>query len=293
MSAAEGVVFFNSDSGPDDTGAEQLSELFPGSRLIEIDHDRLESQIDEVLEGSQPRFVAVAGGDGTIRSLASALVQADGPPLLPVPIGTRNHFSRALAIPDLQEAGRLAEGGASGHVDVGEVNGRIFVNNSSLGVYPDAVASREHLQSRLPKWAAQWVAAWEQLRGGQPFAVKVAGRDYGAWLVFVGNGAYGDDLRDIGRRESLCDGELDVRVVRADVRFSRLRLLGAIVLGRLRHSRVVVRMSCVEVEIDVDRSRVKVALDGEIDDLPAPLRYRSSPRALKVLVPSEGRDVVR
>jgi undecaprenyl-diphosphatase len=279
-----GLVLVNPASGPEDTSVSDVRELFPEAEVVEVDHDRLQDQLAEHLHPERP-YVAVVGGDGTIRSVAGAVVERHGPPLLPVPAGTRNHFARAVGVPEMDDAAWAARSGEVIRVDVAEVNGHWFVNNSSLGVYPHAVATRERLERRLPKAVAQWLAAWHQLRGGEAFPVRVGDRSYRAWLVFVGNGAYGDDLRDIASRDTLTANQLDVRVVRADLRLSRLRLLGAIVSGRLARTPVVVTRCCPEIEIDVDRSRVKVALDGEVDDLASPLRYRSCALALPVLVP--------
>lgn len=279
-----GTVFFNPSSGPSETSADDLAAVFPGASVHEIDSD-FDTQLRKHLSHASPDFVAVAGGDGTIRSAAAILIEDKGPPLVPVPAGTRNHFARALDMPELEDAGRAGQAGSVTRIDVGRVNGQWFVNNSSLGVYPEAVALREEHERRIPKRLAQWLAAWQLLRGGEPFAAKVGSLDLKAWLIFVGNGAYGDDLRDIIRRDSLTRNELDVRIVRADRRLGRLRLLAAILTGRLRHTRVIELMSCSAVEIDVDRSRVKVALDGEVKDLTAPLHFESVPGALAVKVP--------
>lgn len=280
-----GLVLVNAASGPDDTSLADMWSLFPGADVVAVDPPRVQHQLDVHLDPGRP-FVAVAGGDGTIRTVAGAVVERGGPPLLPVPAGTRNHFARAVGIPELEDAAAAGRHGEVIRVDVAQVNGHWFVNNSSLGVYPDAVAKREKLQHRMPKTVAQWLAAWHQLRGGRPFDVRVGGRSFRAWLVFVGNGAYGDDLREIGSRDTLSANELDVRVVRADLLLSRTRLLAAIVTGRLARSPVVVTMCCPEIEVDVERSQVKVALDGEVDDLTSPLIYRSCGGALPVLIPA-------
>lgn len=288
-----GIVFANPGSGPQSTDLDDLRKIFPGSQVVEIDRDSFDDQIERGL-ATQPSFVGAAGGDGTIRSIADHLREQSEIPLVAIPAGTRNHFARALGIEDLELAGEAAKNGDRCRIDVGEVNGQCFINNSSIGVYADAVEAREKHERRLPKRVAQWLAAWEQMHSGEPFDVSVGGRQYRAWLVFVGNGAYGDDLRDIGDRRSLTEHELDIRVVRADVRLSRLRLILAIIFGRLRHTRVIVRLRCSEIEVEVPaESRTKVALDGEVDELRSPLCYRSVAEGLEVLVPPRSGEAAR
>ena len=169
-------------------------------------------------------------------------------------------------------------------IDTGCVNGRVFVNNSSIGLYPKIVIRREAHERRLPKGVAQLVAAWEQLRHGRRVTVDLDGRRLRAWLVFVGNGLYGEGLVDLADRDSLDDGLLDVRVVRADRRLARVRVVGAVLLGRLGTSPLIVRERCRACTIDLDRPAVDVALDGEVEVLQTPLRYECAPRSLPVLV---------
>ena len=104
-------------------------------------------------EGSQP--VVAAGGDGTVRTVAAALVGTETA-LGILPLGTLNHFAKDCKIPlELDAAiANLFTGGLA-RVDVGEVNGHIFVNNSSLGLYPAIVREREKRQRQgVTKWVA-------------------------------------------------------------------------------------------------------------------------------------------
>ncbi len=90
--------------------------------------------------------VAAMGGDGTVNAVAGALAGTPTP-LLVLPAGTLNHFARDLGLPlDPAEAALLVRDGVRREVDVGEVNGHVFVNNSSIGAYPLTVALRERLQ---------------------------------------------------------------------------------------------------------------------------------------------------
>ncbi len=278
-----GAIFLNPNSGPDDTPLEELQQRFPGHRVEECQPARLTTCVRDAIEAGS-EFVGVAGGDGTIRGVAELLIGNDIP-LLPIPAGTRNHFARDVGVDDLDAAEKAA---ASGHVitvDAGRVNGRCFVNNSSIGVYPKTVIRREAYETRLPKGVASVVAAYQQLREGGRLDVEIEGERHRAWMVFVGNGTYGEGLLDLADRETLDGKTLDLRVVRADRPLSRLRIVGALLLGRLARSPLVVRRRTGAITIHLNRTQVEVALDGEVDVMQPPLRYECVPDGLHVLVP--------
>src|SRR5947199_3052283 len=91
------------------------------------------------------RAVVAGGGDGTVSAVASALVGTDKA-LGVLPLGTLNHFAKDLCIPlEVVGAARNVCEGREVSVDVGEVNGRVFINNSGLGLYPHIVRRREKL----------------------------------------------------------------------------------------------------------------------------------------------------
>jgi undecaprenyl-diphosphatase len=277
-----GVIFVNPASGRAETTLHELRRRFPGQRIVESRPEDLVPLVRQA-RADGVAFVGAAGGDGTIRSVAEQLVGSDVA-LLPVPAGTRNHFAKDVGVPDLDAAEKAVNGRVIA-VDVGCVNGKVFVNNSSIGVYPKIVIRRELHQRRLRKGVANVVAAYEQLRDGGRVDVEVDGVTHCSWMVFVGNGTYGIGLLDLADRESLNDGLLDVRVVRADRPLSRLRIVGALLLGRLAASPLVLRWQTAATVVNLNRGRVEVALDGEVETLETPLRYRCLSGQLRVLVP--------
>jgi undecaprenyl-diphosphatase len=227
-------------------------------------------------------FVGVAGGDGTLRTAAEVLVGSETA-LLAVPAGTRNHFAKDFGIAALADAGAAAKAGEDRAIDLGVVNDHVFLNNSSLGAYPRMVERREEHEERWPKRVANVIAAWQQLRHGHRLRVVVDDEPLVAWLVFVGNGRYGENLRDVTTREALDANVLDVRIVHADQRFARGRLVLSMLFGRLALTPIVTRRECRTVTIAVPRhSRVPVALDGEVVELATPLEYESRAGALRV-----------
>ncbi|HRW39580.1 MAG TPA: diacylglycerol kinase family protein, partial [Aquihabitans sp.] len=239
-----------------------------------------------------PRAVVVAGGDGTVSCAAGAAAGTDVV-LGVLPLGTFNHFAKDLGMPtDLAEAAAALAAAEVGRVDVGEVNGRVFVNNSVLGLYPDLVAIRDELRDRhgWGKVRAVPVAALHVLRRFPVRRLDLHGPGYRrdrvrTPLLFVGNGVFEADGAGTPARAAMADGVLGVAVSRA---VSRLGLLRSLVRGLARGSEAVDDVEEVavrELEVRLHARRVRVALDGEVDELAVPLRYRVRPGALQVLVP--------
>lgn len=244
---------------------------------------------DAAVRGKWTTIVA-GGGDGTINSVASKIIDTEKV-LGILPLGTLNHFARDLGIPtDLEEAVRTI---ASGHVvtvDAGEVNGHVFVNNSSLGLYPTIVREREKKQ-RLgsSKWPAFVWAAVTALRR-YPFLdvqLMADGKNLNRRtpFVFIGNNEYAMEGFDVGRRYHLDRGHLSIYIGHRNGRWGLVRLALRALLGRLKNDRDFIAMQTNELTIETRRKRLRVAFDGEIDLMESPLHYRVRPRALRVIVP--------
>ncbi|MDQ6909450.1 MAG: NAD(+)/NADH kinase [Actinomycetota bacterium] len=277
-----GLILVNPRSG-DGSSAEELRALFSGHEVVECAPDEMPKRAEQAVRASVD-FVAVAGGDGTIRCVSEILAEGHVP-LLPVPAGTRNHFARELGMATLEAASEAAAGGQRQNVDLGEVNDCRFVNNSSVGAYPAIVVTREEHEKWLSKRLANLLAIWLQLRHGHRFSVRVDGKRYRAWMVFVGNGLYGKGLWSLAARESLQDNVLDFRLVRADLPLARCRVALALLTGRLERSPLFVHGQYQELELELDAESVDVAVDGEVEKMKPPLRYRSLAGALEVVVP--------
>ena len=262
---------------------DRLGEELAGMELRACEPDELGDTARAALDEGVD-LLAVAGGDGTVNAVAGQLADRDVP-LLVVPVGTRNHFATALGLDSVDAAADAARAGIDRHVDLGAVGGRVFVNNASIGLYPRLVRRREAHRRRLSDGLGNVVAAWEQLRHGRRFDVDVDGVPHRAWAVFIGNGCYGASLGDLLERTALDAGVLDVRVVRAHGRWSRVRLVTALLTGQLTTTRLVERIVTTGVRIELDRPQVDVAVDGEVVALDAPLTVTSRPGALAVRVP--------
>jgi diacylglycerol kinase family enzyme len=241
------------------------------------------------------RLVVAGGGDGSVNAVASQLVDLDGDGVPGhgirfgvLPMGTLNHFAKDLGIPlELDAAIANLVSGVPVRVDVGQVNDRIFLNNSSLGLYPDIVRDRETQQRRLGrgKWPAAVWASLAALRR-YPFLsmrLDVEGRHLARRtpFVFIGNNAYTMQGLAIGARERLDGGTLSLYVAQRPTRFGLLRFAFDALRGRLGDERDFDVLHAAGFEIDTHRTRVRVATV-----MAPPLRYRSRPGALEVLVPA-------
>lgn len=233
--------------------------------------------------------VVAAGGDGTVNAVASA-VAGTATTLGVLPIGTLNHFARDMKLPgDLEAAVATVVAGRAVSVDAGEVNGRLFVNNSSIGVYPNAVAIREALrEAGHRKWVAMGIAIWRVLRTyrGVGVALTANGRTTVARtpFVFVGNNEYVIEGMRLGAREHLTGGQLFVYLA-PRIRTRQLpMLLVRALLGRAVTSQAFEIIATAALTIhSTDTRHIAVSLDGETTTLRMPLHYQSRPAALKVL----------
>ena len=236
-------------------------------------------------------IVVAGGGDGTINAVAS-VIAGSSKRFGVLPLGTLNHFAKDLGIPlELDEAVRNVAEGRTHAVDVGEVNGRIFLNNSSLGLYPDIVRDREKQQRRLGR--GKWLAAgWATLGALRryPFLsvrLKIGDLEHARRtpFVFIGNNAYTMEGFSIGERERLDGGKLSLYVAQRTGRLGLLRLGWRALWGRLAQERDFDVLSGEHMEIATRHTRLRVATDGEVTVMSTPLRYRIRPAHLNVIVP--------
>ena len=235
--------------------------------------------------------VVVGGGDGSVGTVAGVLA-GSGVPLGVLPLGTLNHFARDLGIPaDLPGAVAIVAAGQTRDVDVAEVNGRVFVNNSSIGLYPHLVIHRDRQAKLLgiPKKLATLLATLHALQRfpRRRLWITAAGRHehYRSPCLFIGNNEYDLGLPSMGSRQSLDSGALCVYVARPrrPIGLVWLALRGA--FGGLDAARDLDMMRVAEIEVGSRARRLLVARDGEVERLRPPLRYRSRAGALRVLAP--------
>ncbi len=210
-----------------------------------------------------------------------------------MPLGTLNHFAKDLGLPlDLPGAVATIVHGRAINVDVGEVNGRIFINNSSLGLYPHIVASREAQQEDQArgKWVAFSLAVLQALKRFPLLDLKIAlgGKQLARTtaFLFVGNNEYEMKGFDLGGRTCLDAARLGLYLTPRAGRLAMLRLAFSALVGKVEEAKDF-ESFCVEgATIEMQKRSVLVAIDGEITQMETPLNYRIRPGALRVMTAS-------
>jgi diacylglycerol kinase family enzyme len=267
-------------------GTDADIRLIPGDEICDAARAALKAEVDAVVAG---------GGDGTIRAVASVLVGGEVP-LGVLPLGTLNHFASDLQIPtDLEAAARVVAEGEVHPLDVGEVNGEIFLNNSSLGFYPPIVQARDQEMKRRKhgKWISMAIATFKLLPRLASLHVKISSGDWQVErkteVLFVGNNEYVLSAFGHGAPDRVADsGNLYLYLARSR---SRVGLVGVALLGLVRdikRTRSVEDWRLPEFTVEVRKKHaIPVAFDGEVSMMRSPLRYRTRPRALKVILPPQ------
>jgi len=205
------IIVLNNASGTISENAARRSELEValhrhgvGAEILEAGSGKEVETLARRAAASRVQTIVAAGGDGTVNAVVSALVDTDKR-LGVLPLGTLNHFAKEIGIPmPLAEAVQTLARGEERWIDVGEVNGNIFVNNSSLGLYPHIVRHRDQQRQQLRrgKWPAFGWAVLSALHVCPTLRLRLRanGRDFIARtpFLFVSNNAYSMQALRIG-----------------------------------------------------------------------------------------------
>lgn len=221
----------------------------------------------ELARGADADVLGMAGGDGSLAPVAAVAIER-GLPFVCVPYGTRNHFARDVGLDLDDPLGALeAFAGRERTIDVGSVNGRVFLNNVSLGAYAQLVHRRESRRRRrvaLARLRALWVTARER----HGLRATVDGHPAEARVIFVGNNAYELDVFNVGERERLDEGVLRLYTLEGWLPTAWTDRKGT------------------SFSVEIPDSKIEAASDGEPVELDSPLRFEVRPSALRVLLPA-------
>ena len=289
-------VFINRDAGSVGEIDQQASDITNEfhtvgveATVVAVGPQRLREEMYQVWNRGTDAIV-IAGGDGTV-SLAAGVAVESRIVLGVLPLGTFNHFAKDLGMPeDLTGAVRFLAQADVIDVDVGEVNGRFFVNNASIGVYPKMVGEREDIRRRR---------GWGKLRAAPVAIVHTLRRlpvhrlrlkvddstpvDITTPLLFIGNGLFDERGERVGQRTSLSDHRLGAYAI---VTSSRWKLITSSLrarVGGIDAAAQMQRHAGKTLVVDSDETLLEIALDGEPTDLRLPLNFRSCAGALRVL----------
>lgn len=295
------ALLWNSSSGWSDSDQVRQkleSILSSGARLDvkQVERGMNITEESKAIVATGAGVLIAAGGDGTVNAAASALIYK--PTALGIiPAGTLNHFARDLQIPiEPEAAAQLLLDGCTIEVDAAAVNGRVFINNSVLGLFPNYRTAREAWErhgwgnTRVGRFVAT-VAAVLKVFWRLPHltvSINFEGRQrtLRTPFVLVGNNEHQMEGLALGKRSRLDGGALWVYVMRPCSRWRLLRLILGLITGRAPREDIFEIFHASDLTIDSKRKRIGVGIDGEMVRMHAPLHYKCLPRALQVVVPA-------
>ena len=234
--------------------------------------------------------IVCGGGDGSISAAAVGLAGTRSA-LGVLPLGTLNHFAKDMGIPlDLGGAVNAIAAGRTTEVDVGELSGRTFINNVSIGMYATVVAERAAMQrAGRAKWPAQGLAVLRVWRRYQrlPVVLRTGQRQERVRtpFVFVGNNEYQLSGLELGGRTALTGGRLHVCMAPGMSQRGVARMIVAAVFSDVCSLDAFESFTTPAVTIDVGARRIHASIDGEAVLVDNPLTFGIRPRALRVVVP--------
>jgi diacylglycerol kinase family enzyme len=279
-------VVMNPRSGGGKVARFQLQERAEalGAEVVLLDKPHTDVQQlarDAVAAGAD--LLGVAGGDGT-QALVAQVAADNDVPFLVISAGTRNHFALDLGL-DREDPSRCLDAlrdGVEARIDLGDINGRPFVNNASFGAYAEIVDDEAYRDNKR----GTTLAALPDLLSGRRGAHLVADAGGlvidGPQAILVSNNAYGSaDLAGANQRPRLDRGTLGVIAVRVDSARQAVGLLNG------AHQRGLLRTEARDVTVTSDGPAIPVGIDGESVHLATPVLCTVRPRALRVQLPRE------
>ena len=276
------VLVYNPKSGT----ALPLDELQSKCNAHDITIDHAIDITDGFPDSLRPHLkadalIAAIGGDGTLNSVAQEVYTSDAI-FVPLPGGTLNHFTKDAGIKQaLDEALATLTTACIRKVDIALVNDKLFLNNSSIGIYPTSLRVRESVETRLGKWPSAIIGVIQALAKFKLYTVTMEGETFRTPFIFIGNNDY--HLDNGGQRDSLTTGKLCAYAIRSPRRSTLVTLLFYAIFRKLREADEFVIHNDSELSIATKRSKVSVSADGEVLLLDAPLRYRCIPGGLTIL----------
>ena len=253
--------------------------LRPGDDLREVAEDAVARGAD---------LLGMAGGDGSL-AIVATVVSGHGIPFVVVPAGTRNHFALDLGLDRADVPGALDayDDGVDTKVDLAEINGRVFVNNASMGVYAKVVQSADYRDAKVSTAAAMLPDLLGP--GAKPLDLHYnlpSGQEAAAGqLLLVSNNPYDlAHLRGGGTRERLDSGVLGVVSLRVGSAADAEKLAALEMTGQVQRFSGWDEWTASEFDVR-SSGRVEVGVDGEALVLDPPLRFTIRPGAVTVRLP--------
>ncbi|WP_082956348.1 bifunctional phosphatase PAP2/diacylglycerol kinase family protein [Mycobacterium sp. E787] len=260
-----------------------IVELAPGDDLTRVLRAAAE----------QAEVLGIGGGDGTVACAAAVAADLDRP-LAVFPAGTFNHFAKDIGCDRAHQTIRALADGTASRVDLVCFNDeRMVVNTASIGAYPRFVRTRERFEHKIGKPMAAAYAMFRTLRRDAPVRIRYDGKTLQTSLFFLGNSTYVPSGFAPAQRNRMDTGLLDVRILETGRRLSRLRIMTALMLGRLERSRLYHEHHVPEFSFTAVDGPTAVALDGEVQGNHEQATFRARYRVLQVFCPPPGNHARR
>jgi diacylglycerol kinase family enzyme/membrane-associated phospholipid phosphatase len=283
----DGVVLVVNPPSGGGTGARIVEEVRESLRRAEIVELGEDDDVEEVLRKAARRaeVLAVGGGDGTV-SCAAGVALEEGVPLAVFPGGTFNHFAKDIGCDSVGKTVDAVRRGTVACVDMVCLNeGHMVINTASVGAYPAFVQTRERLEHKIGKPLASLYAMLHTLWRDEPVRIAYDNKTLQTSLFFLGNSTYLPSGIAPSRRARMDDGLLDVRIVETGRRFSKLRILAALALGRLERSPLYHELRVPEFTFKAVDGPTVLAHDGEVGTEVTEATFNVRYRALPVFRP--------
>ena len=289
-------IFLNNSAGSikeNDYPPSRLKEIFKSlnveAEVIEVEGEITNDSI-RILTYKGVEAIVAAGGDGTVSTVASALSGMQIP-LGIIPLGTLNHFAKDMNIPlQIEEAAKVIAKNKLLKVDTGEVNEKIFINNSSIGFYPKLVKHRDkEIETLGNKWVSMFKAFIIIFIKMPVMRIKIISDESHIHcttpFVFIGNNEYEMSLFNLGSRLTISGGTLSLYYPIVTGRLSMLRFFFHALINKLNQQKDFKIEFVTGLTIESKKSVLEVSLDGEVYSLKTPLNYKIRPLDLTVIVP--------
>lgn len=276
------VLVYNPHSGGNFSLA-NLQRQFKDASIEIIDSIKLGPSLKASLQPHihQKRIIAVVGGDGSVSAVAG-LLNETGATLMPLPGGTLNHFTKDLGVPQaIPDALEYFKSAQKTTIDTGLVGDKTFINNSSLGLYPDSLVDRNEHEKRFGKWPAIVLSAIKTLIRFRAYHVALGGKNYTTPLLFVGNNKY-EPAGLAFKRSRLNEGVLSIYMILGDSRAKLFWAALSVALGKKNVAKTLKAFQTDSLTVTTRRS-IRISKDGEHDKLTSPLTFKIQKASLIVL----------
>lgn len=288
------IVINNSSGSTQEETEKSIKEAFKDLNiqfeLFVLESSEIEDKIKHLKEES-PDVIVCGGGDGTI-SIAASILAGGNIPLGILPLGTLNHFAKDIGMPqDIKKSAEVIAKGNIKKIDIAEVNGKRFINNSSIGLYPHIVKKRDKDQkmNNRNKWVAMFFAAIETLKKHPTINVTISSKGTSAnlstYFVLIGNNKYKMEFFNPGIRDRLDEGLLTLCITLCKTRWCMIRLSFKAIFNMLYDEKDFEMYFVDEVTLNTRKKNLAVSMDGEVVNMNSPLTYKILPKQLLVIVP--------